>query len=128
VRRPEGSLRPLPNAIIAREIHPELGKSWPADGLGAIEVVAVQLPDPRELPDGSVVVVHEAARPPVTWRGRVGETLRFWQSRKTAHRAVRCTALLALGYRDVGLAIDPRTHAEVVWGIAVTSGRSSSAA
>jgi hypothetical protein len=122
---PASSLRPLPSLPIAREVYPELGRAWPGNGLGSVALVAAQLPDPKELPDGALVLVHESGRPPTTLWGRLAQAGRFWRSLPTAHRAVRCTALLALGYRDVGVARDPRTQEEIAWGVAATSPRSS---
>lgn len=111
---------------VVSEVYPELGRSWPADGFGPIAVVAAQLPDPKDLPDGGVVLVHQAPRAPTAWWARLAMAGRFWRRPPRAHRAVTCTALLALGYRDVGVAEDPQTRHEVAWGVAVTSARSSS--
>jgi len=108
-------------------VYPELGRGWPSDGFGAIAIIAGQLPDPKELPDGAVVLVREAARPPRTWWARLIASAQVWRRRPTAHRAVRCTALLALGYRDVSIGHDPRTAEAVAWGVVATSVRSSSA-
>jgi hypothetical protein len=114
-RLKEGVPDPAP-ALPARpydvEVFPVLDRSWPADGLGPIATLIAQLPDPTDLPKGALVVVHAGARP----AGGLSRWLGF--TRKNAHRAVRCTALLARGFKGIGAAVDPQTSEELTWGIA----------
>ena|SRR5450432_1296321 len=120
---PTATNRPPPTRPFDAEIVPVLDGGWPPDGFGPIATIVAQLPDPTELPDGAIVVVREKAqraRGMLSW-------LAPWRKARKAHAAVRCTALLACGYREISTAIDPRTGEELAWGVAFTSGRSSSA-
>jgi hypothetical protein len=109
-----------------RELFPALDRKWPGDGIGAVAVLVAQLPDPAELPAGSLLIVHERQAP------RAG-LLRLFDRMKglvlkprRAHAAVRCTALLARGYHEIGCAADPKTGEELVWGLTPRRDRSSS--
>jgi hypothetical protein len=126
--------RPPPSE--GRELFPLLDRRWPADGLGAVAVLVAQLPDPTELPSGSLLIVREAERPRPGFRRWVDAAKALVRKPRKAHAAVRCTALLARGYREIGCGTDPKTGEEVVWGLASrrevltsdsTFGRSSSA-
>jgi hypothetical protein len=108
------------------ELFPELDRSWPAHGLGPVAVIVGQLPDPANLPPGALVVVRDAARPPRGFRRLARGIRSLWRKPPKAHAAVRCTALLARGYREIAARIDPRTGEHLVWGLAPTSPRSSS--
>jgi hypothetical protein len=75
-----------------------------------VDAAAAQLPDPRELPRGRLVVVLAepvAARPLLE---------RLFGGRASISRAARATALLARGYRRIGAAFDAATRSDVVWG------------
>jgi hypothetical protein len=96
------------------ELFPELSAVWPLDGFGPVATVAAQLPDPHELAAGSLVVVHETGR---RVRG-LRRLLAFWKRKPRAHAAVRCTALLARGYLEIGAALDARSGERLVWGFA----------
>jgi hypothetical protein len=70
------------------------------------------LPDPAELPPGTMVVVlgeiaaaRSLARSVLAVFGRV----------RSVSRALRCTALVARGYVDVGAGED-ETRADLAWG------------
>jgi len=116
---------PLPRAPDL-ELYPTFDKSWPADGLGPVATILSQLPDPAELVAGALVLVRETEKPPQgLWRVARGVT-GLWRKLPRAHVAVRCTALLARGYRDIAARVDPRTGEALVWGfVPTTSGRSS---
>lgn len=118
--------RGLPGSPHA-EVHPALDRSWPADGIGPVSAIVAQLPDPAELPEGALLVVHESAKPADGLRRVAQGVATLWTGKRRAHVAVRCTALLARGYREIGAAVDPRSGEELTWGLAVTSSRSSSA-
>jgi hypothetical protein len=108
------------------ELFPALGRGWPADGLGPVATILSQLPDPTELSAGALVVVRDAEKPPHGFRRLVRGVQTLWRKLPRAHAAVRCTALLARGYRDIGSRLDPRTGEALVWGfVPATSGRSS---
>jgi hypothetical protein len=115
----------LPPQLPDFELFPALDRSWPADGLGPIAVIVGQLPDPGDLRKGAVVVVRHGGPPPRGIRRLVRTIASVWNRPRRAHPAVRCSALLARGYRDISAAADPRTGEELVWGIASTSDRSS---
>jgi len=89
-----------------------LSRAWPTDGIGPVANVLAQIPDPSGLSSGTRVIVHA--------RGRRGAGLfaRLFGPRRTAHVAVRCTALLALGYRDVGAGRDQGAGETLAWGVA----------
>jgi hypothetical protein len=75
--------------------------------------IAAQVPLASELAGGARLIVLGAAA--------VGDSV--WQvfSRgATVPRAVRCGALLARGYVDIGAGVDDATGADLVWGSAVT--------
>jgi hypothetical protein len=96
------------------ELFPELDGAWPADGFGSIAALAAQLPDPQELAAGSLVVVHETGR-----RARgLRRVAALWTRKRRAHIAVRCSALLARGYSEIGAAVDPRSGERLAWGFA----------
>jgi len=105
------------------EVYPSLDGDWPAHGLGPVATIAAQLPDPAELKPGALVIVRHAGRPARGFRRFARGVRNLWRKPLAAHEAVRCTALLARGYRDIAAATDPRTGERIVWGIAPTSGR-----
>jgi hypothetical protein len=108
------------------ELFPTLDRGWPADGMGPVTTILSQLPDPTELRPGALVVVRDAGKPPQGLRRLARGVQNLWRKMPRAHAAVRCTALLARGYRDIGARLDPRTGEALVWGFAAaTSGRSS---
>jgi hypothetical protein len=86
-----------PRARIGVQVHPAVGEDWPADGLGPVEPLAEQLPDPTRLAPGTWVAIRPGrdARAP-GWVGRL-----LGRRRARVHVAVRCTALLARGYVHV---------------------------
>jgi hypothetical protein len=89
----------------------DLPREWPTSGFGEMGVVAVQLPDPRSLDRGQLVVVLPRALP--AWSGLAGlMTRRAW-----AAGAVRASALLARGYLGVGAGLDPRSGQDLVWAL-----------
>jgi hypothetical protein len=108
------------------ELYPTLGKSWPADGMGPVAAILSQLPDPAELRAGTLVVVRDAEKPPEGLLGVARGVQSLWRKKPRAHAAIRCTALLARGYRDIAARVDPRSGEELVWAfVPATSGRSS---
>jgi hypothetical protein len=107
--------RPLQTALPAGrpdvDVRPRLDRSWPKDGFGPIATIIALLPDPDGLAERTLVVVRGSDR------ARPIRLLRWLlPKRREAHPAVRCTALLARGYRDVGAAVDPNTGERVAWG------------
>jgi hypothetical protein len=88
------------------EVSLVLDGTWPPDGMGAVRVVLAQLPDPATLLPGTRVVVH------ASHVRRSNPLLRWILRPRQAHVAIRCTALLARGYRDVCVERDP--HGEIL--------------
>jgi len=102
---------PMPAGKADIHVFPSLDKTWPKDGLGPIATVIAQLPDPADLPRGTLVAVHGAGRK------RPGAIVGWLlPKRREVHPAVRCTALLARGYVSVGATVDPKTGERVAWG------------
>jgi len=107
--------RPPPSE--GRELFPSLDRKWPPDGLGAVAVLVAQLHDPTLLPAGSLLIVRETQRPRAGFRRWLDAARALFRKPRKAHAAVRCTALLARGYREIGCATDPKTNEELVWGL-----------
>ena len=93
---------------LARLVEPTLDDRWPADGFGAVAALMALLPDPCELEPGAWVGVAASAPAP----GRLARLL--WRGRE-ARLAVRCTALLAKGFEEVGAGTDELGR-ELAWG------------
>jgi hypothetical protein len=100
------------------EVFPRLDARWPANGLGPVAVVLSQLPDPTDLANDALVIVRESGPPARGFSRVVRQIGALWRKAPRAHAAVRCTALLARGYRDIGSELDPRTNEALVWGFA----------
>ena len=88
----------------------------PAD-IGDAASVARALPDPDELPAGTLLLVlpHVASTPSLA-----GRFLAAMGRGPTASRAVRATALVARGYVRVAAGVDRETRSDLVWGYAPT--------
>lgn len=99
------------------ELFPILDRNWPSDGLGAVAVIVAQLPDPSDLREGALVFVRETGPRPKGFRGWLAAVSSMWKKPPKAHPAVRCTALLARGYREISAAPHPRTGEELVWAL-----------
>jgi hypothetical protein len=76
------------------------------------------LPDPSELPPGTLVIVPGAAAGTSSLARSV---LAVFGRARLVPRVVRCTALVARGYVDVGAA-DDETRADLAWGYAPPTG------
>lgn len=112
-------------AARARAERPPLGARWAEDAeaiaiaLGPdddadVASVARALPDPDAQPPGALVVILPRAFTP-----SLGARLLASLGRgRTVSRALRCTALVARGYVDVGAGVDPATRADLAWGYA----------
>jgi hypothetical protein len=107
------------------ELFPVLDSSWAPDGIGPIAALIAQLPDPSSLPTGGLIVVRDSGPPSRGIRRLVHAIGGLWKKPRRAHASVRCTALLARGYREIAASTDPRTGEELVWALAPTSDRSS---
>jgi hypothetical protein len=62
--------------------------------------------------------VRETQRPRPGFRRWLDAAKALVRKPRKAHAAVRCTALLARGYREIGCGTDPKSGEEVVWGLA----------
>jgi hypothetical protein len=98
---------PPPLAAVLRP--PPLDRSWPSHGLGPALVVFDALPPPEQYEPGAWVGLLAEPPPPASgWRRLLGP-------RRSVHRAVRCAALLARGYEEVGAGVDAEGR-DVAWG------------
>jgi hypothetical protein len=97
------------------ELFPILDRNWPHHGLGSVAVIVAQLPDPADLREGALVVVRESGPRPKGFRGWLADLKSLWSKPPKAHPAVRCTALLARGYREISASPLSRTGEELVW-------------
>lgn len=78
----------------------------------AVADVVRALPDPETLAPGTQVLVPETAP-------RAGRLARFFGALGGGGgvtRSLRCSALVARGYVDVGAAFDDATRTDVAWG------------
>jgi hypothetical protein len=87
---------------------PPLDASWPSHGIGPVLIVFDALPSPEQYEPGAWVGLLADPPAPAGWR-------RFLGPRRSVHRAVRCAALLARGYEEVGAGVDAEGH-DVAWG------------
>jgi hypothetical protein len=78
-----------------------------------VDLAAAQIPLASEMPEGRIVVVL----PERAASGGIITRL-FRGGRTPVPRAVRATALLARGYREIGAAVDAKTDLDLVWGVA----------
>jgi hypothetical protein len=102
---------PLPAGKPDIDVFPSLDRMWPKDGMGPIAAVIAQLPNPEDLPIGTLVTVHGSGR------ARPNAHVRWLlPKRREVHPAVRCTALLARGFKNVGAAVDAKTGERIAWG------------
>lgn len=90
-------------------IEPSLPDGWPVDGFGPLAALTTQLPEASSLPGGTWVAVRASQAP------RKGLLARLFLKKSGAHLALRCTALLARGYEQVGAGADAEGR-EVAWG------------
>src|SRR5689334_16175454 len=111
-----GAIGEIPAEKPDFELFPILDRAWPADGLGPVAVIVAQLPDPAELRPGALVMVRESGPRPKGFRGALASLKGLFTKPSKVHPAVRCTALLARGYRDISCAANRRTGEELVWG------------
>jgi hypothetical protein len=123
VPRP-GALRLVTTARLGKPPRPPLGLSqWTADataaavlldaatlGPGDVAAVADQLPAATTLPPRTALVVFGV---PSGGGGILGKLL---GGGPAVSRAIRCGALIARGYVDVGAAVDEATKSEIAWG------------
>ena len=106
----------MPSEKPTLELFPVLERAWPTDGLGPVAVIVAQLPDPADLPRRALVVVRESGARPKGFRGWMASLKGLFVKPPKAHSAVRCTALLARGYREISSAPSRRIGEELVWG------------
>jgi hypothetical protein len=84
----------------------------PADAVD-VASIARALPDPDELPPGTLVVVMPGIVDPPSLASRF---LAVLGRGKTVSRAHRATALVARGYVDVAAGVEGHTRSDLVWG------------
>jgi hypothetical protein len=91
----------------------------PAEGdLGSVAAVARALPDPAELAPGTLVLVP-SARGGRGGRSLARSVLTALGLRSPVARALRCSALVARGYVDVGAGED-EAREDLAWGYVPT--------
>ena len=117
----------IPPGPAAFELFPILPSGWPSDGIGPVATIVAQLPDPAGLVPGEIVIVRDAGPKAKGWRRVAFLLRRIAQKPRRANAAVRCTALLAHGYREIAARRDPRTGEDLVWAVVPTSDRFASA-
>jgi hypothetical protein len=88
----------------------------PADALD-VATVAHALPDPGELPDGTLLIVLPHVVDPPSLASRFLAAL---GRGRTVSRAMRSTALVARGYVRVAAGVDRDSRSDLVWGYSVT--------
>lgn len=104
---PDDGGPPLPP--VGLWIEPSLPPDWPRDGMGPLATITSQIPAADAVPRGTWVAIRPSRVPP---RGLLA---RLFQKPGGAHLALRCTALLARGYTQVGGGTDGQGQ-EVAWG------------
>ena len=79
--------------------------------LNTVEALLPQVPMASTLPSGALLVIFgAAARGGPIWRRLL------WGRAAPVARALRCTAMLARGYVDIGAGPDERGSASLAWG------------
>jgi hypothetical protein len=103
---PEGRNVPVPFGLKLTSD----GEAWlvALSKAGSVADAASELPPPRALERGALIVVLPEAQQ----RG----LLALFSSGRPASRTIRASALLARGYVDLGAGIDPHTKLDLVWG------------
>jgi hypothetical protein len=81
--------------------------------VASVAAVVRALPDPDELEGGTLVILPAEAG---GRRSLARTVLAAFGRTRTISRALRCTALVARGYVDVGAGVDPDTRADLAWG------------
>ena len=88
----------------------------PAD-VASATTVARALPDPDELPNGTLLVLVPHVLVPLSLASRFLAAL---GRGRTVSRALRSTALVARGYVRVAAGVDRESRSDLVWGYSVT--------
>lgn len=103
-----------PEASEAIAVVLDVPGDWPASGYGDVARVAAQIPDAASLAPGALVLVLADADggPP----SLLGRFLKLRRARVA--RAIRGSALLALGFTRIGAGVDPQTALDLVWAYA----------
>lgn len=99
-----------PDAVPAIVVHPAVGDDWPSSGIGPVAELAASLPAPADGEPGAWLAVdggHTAQR------GMLGRILGRADRAPRIHVAVRCTALLARGYKNVCADVDGVAYGQV---------------
>jgi hypothetical protein len=78
----------------------------------SVEAIMASLPDPTELEPGTLVVLPGE---PAGSKSLARSVLAVFGHKKPVARALRCSALVARGYVDVGAAED-EGHEDLAWG------------
>lgn len=105
-----------------------LGATFAADALAyavafgpgdvtSVASVARALPDPDELPAGTLLVLLPQVVDPPSLAGRLLAAL---GRGRTVSRALRSTALVARGYVRVAAGVDRESRSDLVWGYSFT--------
>jgi hypothetical protein len=85
--------------------------------VASVDAVMTKLPDPDELEGGTLVLLPADAG---GRRSLARTVLAAFGRTRTIPRALRCSALVARGYVDVGAGVDPDTRSDLAWGYVPT--------
>jgi hypothetical protein len=107
------SLRRVPFGAVLQDGAGDLLVAASEDAARDVRSLAAALPAPEELTPGTLVVLLADAIAQASITGRLLSAL---GRRRTLPRTLRCTALLARGYVDIGANTDPASGADLVWG------------
>lgn len=111
---------PVPPMQDAQILHLELSGRAQADASVAMRECLEQIPAALDLEPGTRVMIASDLR--VDRSGGLLKRIASIGPRTHAHRAVRCTGLLARGYVRIGAGVDER-GVDLAWGYAPTSFR-----
>ena len=91
---PDATTEPITEPLCICLIIPA---DWPQNGFGPLAPILDQLPEPEALAPGTRLRVTTEEAPPSSLLKRLNPL----RVKKSIHKAILCSALLAKGYRDI---------------------------